>query len=242
MTFENKERVLRALQKGKIILEGQFVLGSNDTFLSSVQYQDELLATVYKPARGEQQLWDFPQRSLARREVAAFLVSEFLGWDLVPPTVYRRIAPLGAGSLQQFIVHDPNYFFFNFSPEDRQRLRPAAVFDLLVNNADRKAGHIIKDSSGHLWLIDHGVCFHHENKLRTILWEFIGEDIPPHLMKDIDRIVNALETGEELSLGLKGLLRKTEIKAMQQRARHLIAHPIFPEPEQGRRPYPWPLV
>ncbi len=106
---------------------------------------DELVA-VYKPGRGEQPLWDFPQGTLVKREVAAYAVSESLGWELVPPTVYRRRKlPLGPGSLQQYVEHDPEYHYFRFSPEDKQRLRPVALFDLLINNADRKGGHVLRD-------------------------------------------------------------------------------------------------
>lgn len=239
---DSKELALKTLREGRVELEGQFILGSNSTFFARISLDEMEMLAVYKPARGEQQLWDFPYRSLCRREVAAFVVSEALGWNLVPPTVYRRDAPLGVGSLQQFIEHDPNYYFFNFSIEDRQRLRPAAVFDLLVNNADRKGGHVIKDKLGHLWLIDHGVCFHPENKLRTVLWEFVGEAIPPGLLADIQRIIEELDVNGSLRSNLKGLLRKAEVQALQARARQIILHPYFPEPEKGRLPYPWPLV
>jgi streptogramin lyase len=120
---------------------------------------------------------DFPRASLARREVAAYLVSEALGWRLVPPTVYRKDGPIGSGSLQLFIEHDPGYHYFTFSDADRQRLHPVAIFDLLINNADRKGSHLLLDPDGHLWLIDHGLCFHREDKLRTVIWDFAGEPI-----------------------------------------------------------------
>jgi hypothetical protein len=112
--------------------------------------------------------------------VAAFLVSEALGWRLVPPTVYRKKGPWGAGSLQYYIEHDPEYHYFNFTPEDLERLRPVVLFDLLINNADRKGGHW-RGTDGHLWLIDHGVCFHVEEKLRTVIWDFVDEDFPDAL-------------------------------------------------------------
>jgi hypothetical protein len=243
MLMDDRTWVMNAMQEGKVDLAGQFVLGSNYTFLTRVTFEGRSLDTVYKPSRGEQELWDFPPKSLAKREVAAFLVSEFLGWDLVPLTIYRRQrVPLGPGSLQQYIEHDPNYYFFNFSDSDRQRLRPVAVFDLLINNADRKGGHLIKDPSGHLWSIDHGVCFHHEDKLRTILWDYIGEEISAELIRNIECLAEELEAQGEIYQNLRKFLRVGEIKALLRRARSLAFHPFFPEPEKGRRPYPWPLV
>jgi uncharacterized repeat protein (TIGR03843 family) len=119
----------------------------------------------YKPSRGERPLWDFPTASLAHREAAAYLVSEALGLHMVPETVYRRKAPVGAGSLQRFIEHNPEYHYFNFSEQDRQRLRPVAVFDLVINNADRKGGHILFEPMK-FWLIDQHLL-HAEDKLRT---------------------------------------------------------------------------
>ena len=169
---------LDILSKGELAIKGEFLWGSNYTFLVDVHSEKGELAAVYKPTRGVRPLWDFPDSSLARRETAAFLVSEALGWRLVPPTILRKKGPLGAGSLQIFVEHDPEYHYFNFSEEDRQRLRPVAVFDLLVNNADRKGSHILLDPDRRIWLIDHGLCFHTDDKLRTVIWDFVGEPIP----------------------------------------------------------------
>ncbi len=140
---------------------------------------------MYKPTRGERPLWDFPPASLAGREVAAYLVSEALGWRLVPPTIYRKKGPLGPGSLQAFVEHDPEYHYFTFNESDRQRLRPVALFDLLINNADRKGSHVLLDEQDHMWLIDHGVCFHVEDKIRTVIWDFAGEPFPDALCSDL---------------------------------------------------------
>jgi hypothetical protein len=179
----DKVDVVKALQKGVIEMQGQFLSGSNYTFLAQLSMEGECFQVVYKPIRGEQPLWDFPHGSLARREVAAYLVSEALEWDLVPPTIFRKEGPLGAGSLQQYVEHDPNDHYFNFEDKDRQRLRPVVVFDLILNNADRKGGHILRGEDDHLWLIDHGLCFHAEEKLRTVVWDFSGEAIPDHCLK-----------------------------------------------------------
>ncbi len=112
---------------------------------------------------------------------------------MVPETIYRRRAPVGPGSLQRFIEHNPEYHYFNFNEEDHQRLRPVALFDLVINNADRKGGHILFDESGHIWLIDHGICFHVEDKLRTVVWDFAGEPIPQDLKAVLEKLLNLLQ-------------------------------------------------
>ena len=189
---------LTILSTGTLELKGQFVWGSNYTFLVEIQHEDQKIPAVYKPTQGERPLWDFPAASLARREAAAFVVSDALEWELVPPTVYREDAPLGPGSLQVFIEHDPEYHYFNFSEEDKQRLRPAALFDLLVNNADRKGSHVLLDKDEHVWLIDHGICFHVDDKLRTVIWDFAGETFPGELVKDLQDIAR---TGNRIRSG-----------------------------------------
>lgn len=239
----DKTLILKALQNGEVDLQGQFLLGSNYTYLCRLNYRSLNLVAVYKPTRGEQPLWDFPQGTLAKREVAAYTVSEALGWEVVPPTVYRRQnMPLGPGSLQQYIEHDPEYHYFRFSEEDKQRLRPVALFDLLINNADRKGGHILRDRDGHLWLIDHGVCFHEEDKLRTVVWDFAGEKIPDLLLSDLQRLATELECEGKIVQELGKMLDLAEIRALTRRARRLVAAGVFPHPASSRRPYPWPPV
>lgn len=237
-----KVEVLKALQKGILELQGQFLSGSNYTFLGQLSFDDECFQVVYKPVRGEQPLWDFPHGSLARREVAAYLISEALEWELVPPTLFRKDGPLGAGSLQQYIEHDPNDHYFNFEDKDRQRLRPVVVFDLILNNADRKGGHILRGSDDHLWLIDHGLCFHSEEKLRTVVWDFSGEPIPAKLLDDLNRMVEQLKEGSSLYTNLQVCLRPGEISALAGRARRLAELAEFPAPPASRRSYPWPPV
>ncbi len=243
MTRPNKNTIIEILLKGTLTLQGVFINSSNDTFLGACVYGEDRLQVIYKPARGENPLWDFPEATLAQREAAAYLVSEALGWELVPPTVYRRRGmPAGQGSLQLYIEHDPNYHFFTFSAEDRQRLRPAALFDLLINNADRKGGHILVDPVGHIWLIDHGVCFHEEFKLRTVIWDFSGETIPRELKNDLARLADNLEGGENAAPKLKKLLTGSEFQALKERARALAGAETFPAPDRERRPFPWPPV
>lgn len=238
--------VLETLQRGKITVKGEFLWGSNYTFLVDVDLEGSHLKGVYKPTRGERPLWDFPAASLARREAAAYQVSESLGWALVPPTVYRRKAPAGPGSLQLYIDHDPEYHYFTFSERDLQRLRPVALFDLVINNADRKGSHILIDPEGHIWLIDHGVCFHVEEKIRTVIWDFAGEPLPEDLCSGLNVFKEGFESlngkESELEALLKPYLNLAEVKAIRERIDRLLAAGRFPPPNPYRRPYPWPQI
>lgn len=239
----DEAQCLVALQEGEISLRGQFMYGSNYTFFVDIGYQDENIRAVYKPMRGEQLLWDFPARSLAGREVAAWLVSEKLGWKFVPPTVLRkRKNPLGAGSVQLFIEHDPDLHYFTFEHELRQRLRPVVLFDLVVNNADRKGGHLLVDPTGRLWVIDHGLCFHAEEKLRTVIWDFAGEPIPGVLLHDLEIFADQLTDEQEFALKLGAYLTSFEIMAMKTRVRGVLESGKFPQTPEDRRAFPWPLV
>src|SRR4030043_1642805 len=204
--------VIKVLKNGEITIKGKFVWGSNYTFLAEVSQNGDKILSVYKPSRGERPLWDFPATSLARREAAAYLVSEVLGWELVPPTVYRKKAPIGPGSLQLFIDHNPEVHYFNLNKVDLQSLRPVVLFDLLVNNADRKGSHLLFDNNHHLWLIDHGICFHAEDTLRTAIWNFAGEQVPEKLLDDLNTFCLALVPAVNLYKDLQELLSLKEIK------------------------------
>ena len=210
------------LQHGDLELKGQFTLGSNYTFLAEVTYQDKTYPAVYKPTRGEQPLWDFEESTLALREVAAYIVSESLGFHIVPFTTLREDGPYGAGSLQQYIEYDPEYHYFNFSSEDRALLKPVVLFDLLVNNADRKGGHVFFESDTHkLFAIDHGICFHEDDKLRTVLWDFDGQQIP-------DDLKSRLSLNASLLTDLEPYLSPSEISALCTRAEMIIKEELFP--------------
>jgi hypothetical protein len=232
--------VIDILKNGEITIKGKFLWGSNYTFLTEVSQNGDKILSVYKPSRGERPLWDFPAASLARREAAAYLVSQALGWELVPPTVYRKKAPIGAGSLQLFIEHDPEVHYFYLDKEDIQRLRPVVLFDHLINNADRKGSHLLFDNEHHLWLIDHGICFHSENKLRTVIWDFAGEAIPQNLLTDVDAFVQTLSPETSIYLSLQKLLSPRELKALAARAEQLISLQTFPKPDPSQRCIPWP--
>ena len=160
----------------------------------------------------------------------------------MPPTVYRRKGPMGPGSLQAYIEHDPNYHYFNFSEEDKQRLRPTVAFDLLINNADRKGSHVMVDEERHIWLIDHGVCFHMDEKLRTVIWDFAGEALPLDLIDCLPRFLAELEPGQPLADSLLTYLKPGEIRALAARTQKLLQEGVFPLPPEDRRVYPWPPV
>ncbi len=230
--------LLDALSQGEIDIKGQFTLGSNYTFLVNVHHEGQEVPAVYKPQKGEQPLWDFPSESLAGREVAAYLVSEALGFCFVPLTIFRD-GPLGPGALQQYIDYNPNYHYFSFKEEDLGRLRPVALFDLLINNADRKGSHIlVQKRTRKLFLIDHGLCFHTEDKLRTVLWDFAGEPFSQELTEALRRFQSMLRTG--LAVQLSAYLMPDEIDALARRAAWLLSECHFPNPPEDRRAFPYP--
>lgn len=243
MTTIQSDKVLNHLKKGEIKLEGRFIHGSNYTFLVKIFPEEALpFLAVYKPVEGERSLWDFPENTLAQREVAAFLIAEALGWQFVPPTVFRNDGPYGPGSVQLFIEHDADLHYFNFGDAEIQRLRPVVLFDLLINNADRKGGHIILGEDQHLWLIDHGLCFHEEEKLRTVLWDFAGEAIPVELRAALEKILSKLGASSELLDKLGKFLFPVEIAALLKRTKALITCKEFPFPPKDRRGYPFPPI
>jgi uncharacterized repeat protein (TIGR03843 family) len=240
MAKPSPKTIRLALEEGEIDLQGQFLLGSNYTFLVKVRHEGEEVPAVYKPMRGEQPLWDFPPASLAGREIAAWLVSEALGFGFVPFTILRD-GPFGPGSLQQYINHDPNLHYFSFKSADRQRLRPVALFDLLINNADRKGGHILLEKrSRRIFLIDHGLCFHVEDKLRTVLWDFTDEGIPAELLSTLRNFRDTLPNG--LSALLGEYLLPEELEALRSRLERLLLEERFPQPPDDRRAWPYPPV
>jgi uncharacterized repeat protein (TIGR03843 family) len=238
----NVSQILRTLSTGTIELQGQFVWGSNYTFLVKVQNQaKQPVFAVYKPLQGERPLWDFPRFSLAKREVAAYRTSQALGWNHVPPTVLCPDGPAGPGSLQLFVDVDPERHYYTFNQQERERLRPVALFDIIINNADRKAGHVLLGPEKNIWLIDHGVCFHQTYKLRTVIWDFVAQQIPDPLLHELGAFSERLQDVDFVESTYEALLSIDEIEAMQARVEALIKEGVFPEPRQDR-PFPWPLV
>lgn len=255
MNAEEKRHILEMLQSGSMEIEGLLPWSSNYAFLVRVCQGSEELRAVYKPSRGERPLWDFPTGTLSLREYATFLVSDALGWDLVPPTVIRN-GEHGPGSVQLFIDHDPEQHYFSLEEEPvfRSSLQKMVLLDIVINNADRKGGHVIIGADNHadlsagpsahgrLWGIDHGICFHHEYKLRTVIWEFAGMEIPQELQSDLQRLHQQLtDKDEPLRAQLARLLSRVELSALEKRLQILIGQGVFPQPGPGRH-YPWPPV
>lgn len=231
--------VLRVLERGELEPLGLLPRSSNYTFLSRVRDHDDELLAVYKPRAGEAPLWDFPEGTLCRREVAAYEVASALGWPRVPPTVLRD-GPRGVGSVQRFLTFDPARHYFTMLEDRPDDFRRVALFDLVVNNGDRKSGHCLLADDGEVFVIDHGVCFSIEPKLRTVIWDFAGEPIPPAMLADMRALRPRLERGG-LRDRLASLLSRPEIEATERRLVELVDIGSFPEPGPGR-PYPWPVV
>jgi hypothetical protein len=226
------------LETGELELLGLLPAASNYTLLARLDAGSEPVLVVYKPQRGEAPLWDFPPGTLCRREVAAFLVSEAAGWGFVPPTVLRD-GPLGPGAVQVFVPHDFGTTAFDLIVTRPDILHGIVLFDIAVNNADRKAGHVFEDGSGSVWVVDHGICFHEEPKLRTVLWDFSGFPIPEDERAPLEALSRALDG--DLGAGLEPLLAPGEIRALRRRSRQICDAECFPEPGPGR-PYPWPPI
>ncbi len=233
--------ILEVLEKASIDIEGLVPWGSNYTFLVRLCYDTTEAQGIYKPRRGERPLWDFPAGTLCQRERAAFLISQALEWNIVPPTILR-LGPQGQGSLQYFIEHDPDQHYFTLKGQFTEQTQRIALFDTFINNADRKGGHVILDQEDHVWAIDHGICFHVDYKLRTVIWDYAGLPIPPDAIDDMTRLEATLsQKDSSLSLDLQKLLSKGEVRALQTRVKTLLEAGHFPEPGPGRH-YPWPLV
>ena len=232
---------IELLSTGDIEVLGMLPYASNYTLLARVRKGRAQMLAVYKPRRGERPLWDFPPGTLAAREVAAYLVSEAAGWHIVPPTVLRYDLPMGAGSLQAFIEHDPDRHYFVLMEERLEEFCPFAAFDVVVNNADRKAGHIIEEVGGRLWAVDHGLTFNVEPKLRTVIWAFAEEGLGPTLRADLERLGSELADDGGLGGKLAQLLSAEEAEATLARVEALLLEDRFPAPGHDR-PLPWPLV
>jgi uncharacterized repeat protein (TIGR03843 family) len=213
---------------------------SNYTFLARLTGSagTEVLV-VYKPRAGEAPLWDFPEGTLCQREVAAFVLAGALGWPPVPPTTLRD-GPHGPGSVQLFIHADFDQHFFTLRQAHADRFRAVAAFDVIANNADRKGGHCLLDEGGTIWVIDHGVCFSSDPKLRSVIWDFAGQRLPEPLLEDVARVAGELRSGP-LRERLLALLAEQEVDAAAARAERLARSATYPNPV-GDRPYPWPPV
>jgi uncharacterized repeat protein (TIGR03843 family) len=241
VTDSDHDLVLETLLKGKMELQGLMPWSSNYTFLVTLIPGNGAasLLGIYKPGDGERPLWDFPEQTLALREFASYLVSQALGWPNVPPTVLRN-GPHGWGSVQLFIEaeYEAHYFNMRDTPTFTEDFRRIALFDYIINNADRKGGHCLKGKHGKIWAIDHGLTFHVQPKLRTVIWEFCEEAIPDPLLNDLARLQDLMRESELCQI-LSELINPSEIKALQKRIGLLVSTGNFPELRLGRNiPFP----
>ena len=231
------EQALELLRDGDLSIEGRLVDASNATLFCAVTLAGVSAACVYKPVRGERPLWDFPDGTLAFREAAAYLVSEATGWEIVPPTVLRD-GPFGLGMCQLWIDVDEDVDLGVLARSDHPDLRRMAVFDAVVNNADRKGGHLLPTPAGHVYGVDHGVCFSVEDKLRTLLWQWRGQPLPDEAVEVLSRLRADLEG--PLGDGLGSLLSVTEVTATVERVERLLTSGCYPFPSGDWPALPWP--
>lgn len=232
----NELTAAEILATGEINVEMRMPYSSNSTFLVRVTAGEQSLRAIYKPVRGERPLWDFAP-GLHRREVAAYRLATAMGLGFVPITLLRD-GPIGEGSLQLLIDADFEQHYFTLHeqrPDLHPKLREVAVFDILANNTDRKSGHVLIDTDDNIWGIDHGLCFSADFKLRTVIWEFGGEEIDDSLIAAVERVAGSLP------LDVSSLLDDDEVVALGERAAWLLEHRRLPVDPTGRR-YPWPLV
>lgn len=230
-------RALEILRTADLEVTGRLVDASNATFYASLSTAGATHACVYKPVRGERPLWDFPDGTLAAREVAAYEVSAASGWRIVPPTVLRD-GPFGVGMCQLWVEVDPDVDPVALVGEERPELRRLALFDAVVNNADRKGGHLLATPGGHVYGVDHGVCFHVEDKLRTVLWGWRGQELTDAELATLQELDARL--AGDLGARLRRLLTGEEVTATRRRLARLLATRRFPQPARHRPPVPWP--
>lgn len=236
---EIRDEVVRG---GELEVLGRMAWSSNATLLVNASLDGTEVRAIYKPIEGERPLWDFPDGTLAGREVAAHELSAFLGWDIVPYTVLRE-GPFGPGMVQRFVDHDPDDHYFTLLERHLDDFRAFAVFDILANNTDRKGGHCLEElGTGHVYGIDHGLTFHAHPKLRTVIWDFGGEAIDDDLLTGVDRVAADLSAAGPLAEALAPLIAPHEVRALGDRARALLETRHLPIADEGYHSVPWPLV
>jgi hypothetical protein len=233
------KRAAALLRDGDVEIVGRMPWSSNATFLVRLFEGDDEMLAIYKPQRGERPLWDFPRGTLCHRELAAFEVSEALAWAIVPDTVLRD-APHGLGMMQRFVEHDPEQHYFTLLEDHEDAFRRMAAFDVVINNTDRKGGHCLRAADGTIFGIDHGVSFHSEWKLRTVIWDFAGEPIPPNVCADLHRLADQLRG--DLGDRLGELLDRFELDAVRARVGQLLRTGEYPDADRDYHSYPWPTI
>ncbi len=238
----NVEWVLQMLLEGDMELQGLIPWSSNYTFLVSLTRSPDQanILGIYKPCAGERPLWDFPDGNLCHREFVGYLISQVLSWPNIPPTVLSD-GPHGRGATQLFVKADYEAHYFNMRHISKftAQFRQIALFDYVVNNADRKGGHCLKDKNNQLWAIDHGLTFHTDFKLRTVIWDFCEESIPTPLLKDLSHLQQLIVESSELWQILAQFISAQEIQALRQRIDSLLSSGCFPDLHPGyNMPYP----
>ena len=232
---------IELLTAGQLEIAGRLAEASNATLYCTIAYAGREAACVYKPVAGERPLWDFPHGTLAGRELAAYAISHASGWDIVPPTVYRD-GPFGPGMCQLWIDSDPEVDLIALARNRRhQGLRSMAVFDAVINNADRKIGHLLPAPDGHLYGCDHGVCFAEDYKLRTVLWQWRGNPLTDDAVQTLERVSALLDEGD-LSETLGHWLTAEEVTATRIRIEMLLRHRVHPFPPEDWPAVPWPPI
>ncbi len=229
--------VEKVLADGELIVTGRLIDASNATLLAQCTLDNEIVKCIYKPIAGERPLWDFQDGNLAQREFAAYLISEYLEMHIVPLTILRD-GPFGIGMVQEWIDIDQDIDLAEFFSQDDPQLRKMALFDAVINNTDRKIGHLLPHPDGRLFGCDHGVTFHHEYKLRTVLWQWAGSDLTEDEISSLQALQEILETDE--SGTLQSLITQTELLSLKSRIDALIKDRSFPLPSTDWPAIPWP--
>ena len=229
--------VEKVLADGELIVTGRLIDASNATLLAQCTLDNEIVKCIYKPIAGERPLWDFQDGNLAQREFAAYLISEYLEMHIVPLTILRD-GPFGLGMVQEWIDIDQDLDLAEFFSQDDPQLRKMALFDAVINNTDRKIGHLLPHPDGRLFGCDHGVTFHHEYKLRTVLWQWAGSDLTEDEISSLQALQEILETDE--SGALQSLITQTELLSLKSRIDALIKDRSFPLPSTDWPAIPWP--
>lgn len=231
---------LELLRGGDLSVEGRLMDASNATMYCAISADGVSAGCVYKPIAGERPLWDFPDGTLAGREVAAFEISSASGWDIVPPTVYRD-GPLGPGMVQLWIAEDDATELGTLlRMRENAPLRRIAVFDAVINNADRKGGHLLPTRNGHIFGVDHGVSFHVEDKLRTVLWQWAGKRLPEEAVDTLSGLRAQLEGA--LCEQISAMLAPREVRRTVRRIEGMLASLRHPRPSDDWPAVPWPPI
>ena len=228
--------LLKHLTEGELTVSGRLVDASNATLFGQCTFNQVEIPVIYKPIAGERPLWDFPDGNLAKRERAAFLISELGSWNLVPLTILRE-GPFGEGMVQLWIDLDESIELADFYSSDDPRLRAMAIFDAVINNSDRKIGHLLPTQDGALFGCDHGVTFHEEDKLRTVLWRWAGQRLSSDEIEQLTELRSTLAI--EMAM-LTALVTENEFAALMKRVNRLIETGTFPEPSDDWPAVPWP--